>query len=62
MNPYTGKLYTESDMANMTSEERSELVELSGSFAHIQRISEAVGNMNRAERRASARATKKRGW
>lgn len=61
MDPNSGKLYTEGDMALMTKEERDRLVELRGKPEDIERISEAVAALNRAERRAAARAERKRG-
>lgn len=61
MDPNSGKVYTDAEVAKMTAERRAELVEMRGSEEHIRRISEAVQAMNRAERRAAARSDRKRG-
>jgi hypothetical protein len=53
MDPNSGRLYSEQDMAKMTEEERARVVELRGSQEDIERISQAVQSMNRAERRAA---------
>ena len=61
MDPYSGKVYTDAEVAKLTAAERAELVEIRGSEEHVRRISQAVQAMNRAERRAAARSDRKRG-
>jgi hypothetical protein len=53
MDPNSGRLYTEAEMADLSEARRAELVELKGKREDIERISQAVQAMNRAERRAA---------
>jgi hypothetical protein len=60
MDPNSGRLYTEAQMADMTDEEKARLVRLEGKQADIDRISGAVQALNRAERRAMGERGPKR--
>ena len=55
MHPITGDLFSEAQMKDMTEAERKSLVRIEGSPADVERISEAVKRLNRAERRAANR-------
>ena len=56
MDPNSGRLYTEAQMEELPEDERARLVHLKGSLADVERISNAVSAMNRAERRRANRA------
>jgi hypothetical protein len=56
MDPNSGKLYTEAQMAELTDEQRKRLVYMEGKTEDIERISHAVADLNRADRRKANRA------
>ena len=53
MDPGTGRIYSQSEMDRMTEEAKAKLIRLEGRREDIERISQAVQDMNRAERRAA---------
>ena len=55
MDPNSGRLYTEGQMVGLSDDERARLVRLEGRPEDVQRISDAVKRLNRAERRAANR-------
>jgi len=56
MDPNSGRLYTDEQMAKLSDAERARLVQMDGRREDIERISHAVQNLNRAERRRRNRA------
>lgn len=55
MDPNSGRLYNEAQMAELDETERARLVRLEGRREDIERISGAVQALNRAERRKANR-------
>ncbi len=55
MDPNSGKLYSQDDMAKMTEAEQARLVRMEGRLEDIERVSAAVQALNRAERRKANR-------
>lgn len=55
MDPNSGRLYNEAQMAQLSEDERARLVRMEGRQEDIERISRAVESLNRAERRKANR-------
>ena len=55
MDPNSGRIYEEVELLRLSPEDRAKLVEIKGRREDVERISDAVKSMNRAERRAENR-------
>ncbi len=55
MDPNSGRIYDEAEMAKLADDERARLVRMEGRQEDIERISAAVQALNRAERRKANR-------
>ena len=60
MDPNSGRLYSQDEMARLPESFRARLVKLEGRASDIERISGAVQGLNRAERRKANRTNKLR--